>query len=130
MKEIKTNENSKYKFICIEPEDVTGVNIGGILALPKEGVKTNKLLTMIQFDKCENSMKNTETGEEQTVVTVEDAAKRVINNENIDEALNGLGLERTSYIITTITKWKKIRANSARRRTKLYNGCIAKRMFY
>ncbi len=104
MKEIENNNDSKYKFICIEPEDIEGVNIGGILALPKEGIKTNKLLTMIQFDKCQSSIKNPKTGEEQTVSTVEDAAKRVITNENIDEVLNGLGIERTSYITTTITK--------------------------
>lgn len=104
MKEIEPNDESKYKFIYIEPGDIAGVNIGGILALPKEKIKTNKLLTMIQFDKCQSSMKNSKTGEEQKVVTVEDAAKRVIVNENIDEAINGLGLNRTNTIIAIITK--------------------------
>lgn len=104
MKEINQNQSSKYKFIYIEPGDIKNVNIGGILALPKEKVESNKLLTMIQFDKCQSNMRNTETGEEQKVITVEDAAKRVITNENIDEVLTELELKRTNFIITTIAK--------------------------
>lgn len=93
MKEIQGSQESKYKFICLEPGDIEEVNIGGILAIPKDGLKTNKLLTMIQFDKCKSIMTDTETGEKREVKTIEDAAKRIIVDEVIDENINGLELE-------------------------------------
>lgn len=92
MKEIKGSNHSDYQIMLIEQGDVEGVNIGGILLLPKGEITTQKLLTLFQFDKYQRDIKDIDTGETRKVITLEDAAQRIAVDDNINEIIDKLEL--------------------------------------
>lgn len=109
MKEIKENiDNKDYKYILIEPGDIEGVNIGGILLLPKESLETNKLLTMFQFDRYKSNIRDLQTGEERQAVTIEDSAQRVVVDNNIGQIINSLGLHGQVALLPLLPNDKRI----------------------
>ncbi len=93
MKEIRGSNHSDYQIMLIEQGDIDGVNIGGILLLPKGEVTTKKLLTLFQFDKYQRDIKDINTGKTRKAITLEDSAQRIAVDDNINEIIDKLELD-------------------------------------
>ena len=81
MKEISIDKKDyRYAFIQIEPGDIEGCNIGGILALPKNGIKTKKLLTMFQIEKYQETPEDQNSNEPLTKIGFDRSVDRIMKS--------------------------------------------------
>lgn len=108
MKKIDLNKKINYSFVVIEPADIEGVNIGGILAIPNGELKTNKLMLILQEDKYKSKIKDDKIGEEKSVKTIEDSAKRIISQGNIENIFNGFGFDGQVILMPMLPNDKRI----------------------
>lgn len=108
MKEIKESNHSEYRFWLIQPGDVEGVNIGGILVLPKRDFTTKKLLTLFQFDKYKSKIKDINTGLYKQVITLEDSAQRIVVDGNLNEEIDGLQLSGQVLLLPMLPNVERV----------------------
>lgn len=102
-------ENEEYEFNLIQPGEIEGCNIGGILAVPKK-ITTEKMMVIMQEEKYNHSIKDDKTGENKTIKTFTEAADKIINRENIAEVSKQLGLNGQVVLLPMLPNADLIKA--------------------
>lgn len=85
-------ENKEYLFKLICPGEIEGCNIGGILAIPKGKLTTDKMLVILKEEKYNSLMKDN-NGEAKRVKTFEESVERLEQDENVSTMPDILGIK-------------------------------------
>ena len=86
-------ENKEYVLKLIYPGEIEGCNIGGILAIPKGKLLTDKMIVMFKEEKYNSIMKVGNNGETKKVKTFEESVERLEQDENISTMPDILGIK-------------------------------------